>query len=65
MKQLIVILTAILLTGCATWSHPSKGEAGFEADLYECQRDGAAVQDNLRRLFMEERCLKIKGWKLG
>lgn len=66
MKAFILIIAALLLAGCATWSHPTKkGQEALDADSYECQKDSAAVQDGLRRAIMEERCLKLKGWKPG
>jgi uncharacterized lipoprotein YmbA len=64
MKFILLIIAALLLAGCATWTHPTKkGQEALDADSYECDKDGAAVQDDLRRLVMKERCLKLKGWK--
>lgn len=65
MNKFLCLAASLILAGCATWSHPTKGEAGFEADTYECDKDTAAVQDNLRRAVMHERCMKQKGWKPG
>jgi uncharacterized protein YceK len=64
MKPLILI-AAILLTGCATYSHPTKGESGYQADRYECEKDAAAVQNNLQAVHMMDRCMKVKGWRAG
>lgn len=44
-------ILALLLTGCAQWTHPVKGEQEFYADDYECRRDAthAASADASQR----------------
>jgi len=54
---------ACTLSGCATWAHPAKGPKAFEADAYECQRDGAAIQDPWRAQSLYRRCMNLKGWR--
>lgn len=59
----IVILFLLLLTGCATWTHPTKDEIDYRSDLYECEVQAAAVQAEWRALQMKVRCMQVKGWR--
>lgn len=58
---LIVVLTG--LAGCAGYQRPGGSVADFEREYYQCQRDSAAVADQWRRIAMEDRCLRSKGWR--
>jgi hypothetical protein len=42
-------LLAVLLTGCVAtnWTHPSKTEAQFKADAYDCQQIATQYAANL------------------
>lgn len=40
----------LFLTGCAAqgvWNHPTKTEAEFSVDVYECEKDGEQYAANL------------------
>ena len=46
----IFILLVLFLTGCAAqgvWNHPTKTEAEFSVDVYECEKDGEQYAANL------------------
>ena len=58
-----LIILAVLLVGCATWSHPYKDAAAFEMDLYTCQVQAGPVQDPWRAQDLQRRCMKLKGWR--
>ena len=59
-----VISAAILLvTGCASWSHPTKPASAFYQDEYACDKDVAATQDPMRAMMMKDRCMRLKGWR--
>jgi hypothetical protein len=56
-------ILAVLLVGCATWSHPYKDASAFEMDLYTCQVQAGPVQDPWRAQEMQRRCMQLKGWR--
>lgn len=58
----LMLITA-LLAGCATWEHPTKRGAEWDADLYACEVQAAPVQDPWRALQMKEQCMRLKGWR--
>jgi hypothetical protein len=61
MRYLFVLL---LVAGCsATFTHPTKSEADFQADVYECEKEAASVQEGAIYQRMLERCLGLKGWR--
>lgn len=62
-SALALLLLCPALAGCTTWVHPTKTEADFERDAYECERDAAAVQDPIRLSLMRDRCMRVKGWR--
>ena len=62
MRWLAAVL-AILLSGCTTWRHPTKGESEYQADYYACEKDAAPQQDPLLWRSMMERCMRVKGWR--
>lgn len=57
-----IALWVLLLAGCATWTHPTKGEEQYHADLYACEVQAAPAQDPWRVLQMKVRCMQLKGW---
>ena len=64
MKYAIILIAACaVLAGCSTYSHPTKGDAAFNADRYECEKDSAAVRNDFQAFAMMDRCMKVKGWK--
>lgn len=64
MKHIILFTAAILITGCAPIvTHPTKGNAQFHADSYECDKDTAAVQNHVRMVEMHRACMRNKGWR--
>lgn len=60
MKAAIV---AILLAGCTTTLQHPDPRADFERDYYQCQKDAAPIQEQPRRYDVEQRCMRIKGWR--
>lgn len=57
-------LLALLLTGCAaTWHHPTKGQAEFDADLYRCDVEVSGFRDPYQFAVMRQRCMQLKGWR--
>jgi len=59
----LVLLIALAMSGCATWTHPTKTERDYYADLYDCEVQAAPVQNEYRVLQMKIRCMQIKGWR--
>lgn len=57
------IILAMLVAGCATSMINSNPRADFERDYYDCQKDASTVSDQPRRYEMEQRCMRLKGWK--
>lgn len=57
-------LVVVLLSGCTTqYAHPTKSDAEFQRDVYECERDAApAARQPIVYERMLDRCLEIKGW---
>jgi len=54
----------LLLTGCSTtYMQPGKSEGDFQRDLYECEKDFAAMADRWVARHQVDRCLKVKGWR--
>ncbi|MGS0742696.1 hypothetical protein ACVBEF_12785 [Glaciimonas sp. GG7] len=39
----LIALLALMLTGCATWTHPYKGESDFYRDKISCERQAAQI----------------------
>lgn len=54
----IVILAALLVTGCATYNHPTKTRADFVVDKRECEAESSYRQD-------VRTCLVRRGWTRG
>ena len=61
MKAILAVV--LILSGCAHYTKPGGSSTEFENDYYQCQRDSAPVADQWRRIAMEDRCLKSKGWR--
>lgn len=78
MKKVLVLLLA--LSGCATTqhyrnvSHPAYGQAEFDRDSYECDREnthqigvlvsgGPGVMSTEVDRNMAARCLALRGWQ--
>tara|TARA_R110000868_G_scaffold411755_1_gene708919 strand:- start:31652 stop:31840 length:189 start_codon:yes stop_codon:yes gene_type:complete len=59
----ILLICTLLLSGCAVWSHPTKGPAEWDQDLYRCEVEAAPANDNYRALMMKQRCMQLKGWR--
>lgn len=55
---------AVLLSACSThYVKPGGSPESFERDYYECQKESAALQNAVVRERMEDRCLRLKGWR--
>ena len=73
MKKLILIVTVLVLAGCASnkiWTHPTKNALDFEQDKHECLAWAGQVSGGLgeygnpltvRNLAMD--CLRTRGWR--
>lgn len=61
--KLTILLIALAVSGCASWSHPTKSPDQFYSDLNDCERDFAAMQDPLQAFYAKRRCLMVKGWR--
>ena len=59
----LAVLLLFLLPSCATWVHPTKTEADFDRDGYECEVDAAPLRDGWGRVAMWQRCMHVKGWR--
>lgn len=54
----------LMLTGCAvSFSHPTKTDAEFKQDSYDCEKDAAPVRDGDQWRRMTRLCMETKGWK--
>lgn len=67
----LIPILALMVSGCATgmWTHPTNGQAQFNADAYECQKDGEQYAANLgfngNPLVVNDRarqCMAVKGY---
>lgn len=64
MIRLSALLIALAAAGCGTnYQHPTKDQAEFQRDLYDCERDAAPQVDPIYRRRMMDRCLRLRGWQ--
>jgi len=58
-------LIILLLAGCTTtFVHPTKTNAEYQRDIYECERDAAPAQEPGRVRHLVISCMGVKGWRV-
>ena len=62
MRRWVSVVLVLLLAGCVSYQHPTKTEAEFDQDMYECERDFAAAVYSDYYMDYVTRCMKTKGW---